>query len=668
MGLIGKNVKVVEDYGQPSIKLWFHRIDQGIKRRREEAKTWTQNENFEQGKHWLSSNSGKLDFGIEDDVTINKISSWVSARLSEIAFRNPRAKFTPASPSGYEQVPVPVLDPEQGPVYKRDPQTGGPVIDPLTRQPEPEVRLVSRHKVCEALCNHIAGHPITGLSATGRRFVKAGLLAYGCLKVGYKPLLQPWALQRRTEPETDAETGFPKWDLYEIDENGELLRDKEGYLIPTDGGIVADQWFIDWVPHRQMIIDPEGSNDFRRHGWVAYEYLAPLKRVKKDPRFKNTADLKSTGTSYRFDPDNDNEDHPWENMSDNLDPYVKDETDVVRLFEVWDFEKQRIMVLADGHGEYLLDETIPEGIEHSPFVFFRPNERLDDFYPRPPASDLVPINSEYNKHRKLLMSKARKDTNKFLYVAGAIDDSEKAKLESPVDGVFAAVDLTRKGVNTLQEVVMPLPQPGISGDAFAYGRNIALDFDEVSAQPGEGRGVASAKTATQVENMQMHPSLRVDDQRNQLANAYREMFKKLWDSIQANMTQEQAIMVMGPDGSVFQTVVEREDILGDYDIETDIEEMIPQNRAMQQAQLNGLLQTIATAPFLVLNPKSSGALFEIYGVKDQRLIDGIVEGAERQVAMQEMAAQAQMQAAQARQGGSPESEADNFRQRAAGRQ
>ena len=65
-------------------------------------------------------------------------------------------------------------------------------------------------------------------------------------------------------------------------------------------------------------------------------------------------------------------------------------------------------MLADGYGKYLRDDPIPRGSKYGPFVMYRPNEIIcedEKFFPRPPVSDLAPINDEYNKARQQQFSR-----------------------------------------------------------------------------------------------------------------------------------------------------------------------------------------------------------------------------------------------------------------------
>ena len=651
--LLGSNTRSPM-HADDDVRDLFYKIDQGIKRRRRETDDfWAKNEAFDDGRHW------DQQWGTPDDIKINKVASWINTHIAQTVFHNPTARLTPKSPSGYDQVDAPIIDPETGPVVD-------PMPNQMTGQIEmvPRTRPISRHKIVEGLTNNVAHGPQMGLKDTLRRFVRASQLGYGVLKVGYKPLLKPWAYEQRRDPETDPETGLPRWDNYEIqrfddgrpmlDARGKVIpiRTEEGYLIPIDGGVVSDLWFVDWVHYRHMIIDPNGGNNFRTHDWVAEEYVRSLKDVQNDPRYKNTKDLVATGQAYIDDPSDLEHDEArvpgMDTDGRSQEPFIKDQSEVIRLFEFWDLKNKRVIILADGHGEKLLDEPIPAGIDHSPYVFYRPFERITktyEFYPKPPVTDLICLNDELNKARKMQMAAFRKETRKYLYDRARIKDAEAKKLTSPEDMQFIGVDL--KPGESLLDAITPVPNTPVSPALFGYIKNIELNFDEVAGQPSEARGQARAETATQVENMQLHATLRVDDQRNQLADCLAEMFKKLTDSIQTNMTTEQAVTIMGPEGQSFQTFANDEMIIGDYDHSVDVEEMTPRNRAVQMAQFTQFMNMVLgggeVSMQLLQDREGNEALFELYGITDQRIINAITNGMKRALEQQQAAQQMQMQ-------------------------
>lgn len=579
-----KQLKFPSGFETDDAAKWFRRIERGLKRRRAESDQWKKNERYENMEHWDADDAGSR----RDKVTINKIGAWVNSRIPTIMYRQPRFNVRPVRPEGYQPVPVLAMDPQTG---------------------QEQQKAVPKHRVIENLMNFIVSQPSFGFNRQLRRFVKASLIGYGCMKVGYAP---------------------------EFEGEGD------------DVESVKDKWFVEWIPYWRMVIDPDGENEFYDHEWVACEYIESIEDVKNNSLFKNTEELEATLEEY------DPEEYYRKSdiFTEVLTVHGEERADKVRLFEIIDLKNERIIVIAEGHGELLRDDPLPPGIDHSPYVFFRPQERMMEFYPRPPATDLIPINDEYNNYRSQVATGIRRAVRKFIMKRGALDEANIDKLMSPDDMAVAETDLP-----DIASVLAPVPIPGMNGEIFGYGSTIPRDFDEIAGQPGEARGAATAKTATQVNVMQGVGAVREDDLREIFAGALREIGKKLLDSIQANMTSEEAISIEGPDGQIFQTVVEHSAVVGDFDVGVDVSEMVPRNTDVEKAQFLEAMQIISSAPWLVIEPAMAEAVLDMFRIKSQPVRDGLIA-----------AAQAQMQQAagpppgQGGQGGAPQDPAQMLAQ------
>lgn len=608
--MIGRPVKQFSGAADDGVKWWMHQIDRGIKLRKEEETRWEHNESFEDLKQWGG------EFGTEDEVTVNKVGSWIRSRRAALSYKNPRAKVTPKTTDGWEPIPVPVMGPD-----------GTPKIDEMTGQVE--VRLVLKHKVRESLLNNISSNPMFGFRKTISRLIKAGSLGYGVLKVGYRPIF---------------ETAYRKDDLEQkvkitpdgIDFSGYMTNPVTGQPILDDDGNLIDRtkipahedWFIDWTHYRHMIIDPDGGNDHYRHCWVAQEYVRPLVDVKEDPLFKNTKDLEATGDLNTEDMSRIAPTPEWFDESD------KERSKQIRLFEIWDFRNDRLIVLADGYGKALRDVPIPVGAKYGPFVFYRPNEIIgaeEKFYPRPPVSDLAPINDEYNKARQQQLRAMKKSNRKILTKEGALDTVNLDKLTNGRD--MEVVKVKVDGNYGIGDALVQLSSPPVNEALYRNIDQISQDFDEVGGMPGEDRGVASSNTATGVNRMAAGSGSRLAFDRDDLAECLREAFKKLDDSIEANMTIERAIQIVGEDGQAFTAIIDADMIAGDFDVDIDIEDMIPVDSAQQAALKVQVMQIAGQSPWLFSDEELAVGWGKEFGLKDINFLKALSRGAQQQMQM-----------------------------------
>jgi len=591
------------------VKLWFHRIDKGIARRDEEQKIWDANEKFEDMQV-------RATIGVEgyDDVCINKCGAWVETRVASVVYHSPYFKMKPINTEGYDPVPIVGVDGQPRQVY--------------------------RYKVAEGLLNDIARR--IGVKRQLRRGVHAAQFGYGAWMIGYTADFEgediglPKEVDGMPNPEVymyDPVTALPM-----VDENEEPI------LRPEYQRPLREQWFWDWVYFRRLIVDPDGENEFRQHRWIVYEELVPLKEIKANPLYRNTSNLKATHTGYTSEQEDD---HKWKTAHVE-DDFIQQHEDMCRVFHCWDLEEQEYAVVVDGHHRHLRRVNVKDafpGVEHSPYIFYRPKERNGHFYPRPPLTDLAPVNEIYDLMRQLEITAGRRVARKLMVEADVWGEDQRAQLRSNVDVEVIPIESTRP----LSETIMEVPLSPLSSDVWNNTALTAQDFNEVGGQPGESRARPDAKTATQAKAMVGYDSLRVDYQRNLLKEAIIEGGEKLWNSIKHNMTLRQAVMLEGKEGEgAFLAFVDPEEIGGDYMIEVDVEEMAPQDKNLVAANtLNAIgvfsqgMQTGLWRSEALLR-----STLDNIGMSDPRIVEELVKIANEQFQLQQQQMQMAAQRAQ----------------------
>jgi hypothetical protein len=355
----------------------------------------------------------------------------------------------------------------------------------------------------------------------------------------------------------------------------------------------------------------------------------------------------------------------WENNSTR-----EDEADFapVRLFWIYDLVLNRRLCLADGHGKALLDEKMPLGITHDPFAFFRPNERIgldEEFYPRPLVTDIVPLVAENNEARRHLNVSRKRGIRKALVEKGSLDPINYDKLTNDED--MEVVEMDKTSQYGLDKTVHFLAPPPIGGDLYNNLQIISADIDEVGGMGSASRGKSTGDTATETNKLSQYEGTRYDFDRLQLKDMLIKMFSDLDDSIDANMTKPRAIQISGTAGQLQQVLLDREMIAGDFDLDIDMTDMMPQDEAAVAARSVQFAQMIGQNRWMALNEAVVRTLADKVGIDDEEFVSGIVEAAkaeqQQEQQMMQMQMQAQMQQAQMKaeatgkgqQGKSPES-------------
>lgn len=636
------------------IRAWFLRLDRGIERRAVEENRWAVNEAFEDMRQWGDEGDG-FRLGNGDEPTINKIASYVRTYRAAICYKNPRAKMWPKSASGWEPVTVPILGSDGRPQINE--QTG-----------KAKAKQVLRYQVREKLLNSILESPMFGLRDTISRVVKSGCLGYGVAMTGYYP-----SFETAPEKDTDNEDipigpdGVPDFSAYQTNPLTGLPVMDEGTDKPIKKNSIPswEQWFIDWVHYRHVIIDPDGGNDFTKHRWVAVEEIRTLEDIKADKLFKNTEDLEATGGLLE---------QKSESLRRRVDgnagiaPLDRDDIKTVRLFRVFDLVKDRMLVLAEDHDKPLYDGVMPLGVTHSPLSFFRPNEVIGDteeFYPRPLVTELVPLASEKNYLRYLALKAAKKNVRKVITQPGMFTPEEETKFMSDVD--MEVVHMEKIGQYGPDKAAHVMTAPPIGQDVWLTLRANDADFDEIAGQGAESRGRTSSDTATAVGKRSQYEVTRYDFDRETLADFLQDCFKKLDDSIQANMTIPRAIELIGDDGQAFMALVDRDMIECDCDVGVDVTEMAPTDGAQEAAQMIQLVQVLGQNRWMATKEAVLRTMCERVGIKDENFITGTMEAANEAIQMEQaqMMAKAQPKVPEAPP---PGSEAQAIQQTGAGQQ
>lgn len=599
------NVKVAATYHDEEVRVWHWNLQRGLKKREREEIRWSQNEDFDDLCHY--GDDSEEDIRKNDRITVNKIGSWCNSKMAAICFKNPAFVVRPVRQRDYNPIPIQGVDQATGQMTQM---------------------MVPRYRVVENAMNFIIGQPNFGIADTGRRICKSGLLSYGAGKVGYSNDFADVPMDKKVKQEAEVgPDGKPDFSSFELDpRTGLPIKDKDGNWIPKGLRPTREFWFVDHVPAWNMVIDPDGGNDFYKHGWVAEEIIRPLDEVKKDRLYKNTKDL--AANAYLLEDPNSDQPQASVDGPGYLDDAIMDRCKMVRLFEIYDFKTNRLLVVADGYGKFLRNDSIPSGIYHDPYVFFRPYEkssRRGEFYPRPPASDIVPINREINADRTIMLRAERWDAVqryiRYKNTGGSISDTELEKFLGPDGVVVIDADGDPAGMTPLRL----LEKQQVSGSLFSYSDLRSRDFDEIGGQSGEMRGIATAKTATQADIMQSGGTAREDYMRNQLAQTFRHIGKKLLDSMQKNMTIDMAVAIEGQDGQLFMGTVSPNDIEGDYDVSVDVTEMMPRNSNVERAQFIDFLNIRSQDPSITAHPVLAEAILDMWQIRNQGVRDALVE-------------------------------------------
>jgi len=575
------------------------KLDRAIAKRKPHAERWKKNWDYLKGK-------GHNDIA-GDAPRINKTRAFVNNRTASFIYKNPRFIVRPVNQNGLDEIPAPTQE------------------DPTATVP--------RHIIAEHLLNFVMSQPGMGADRKSRRFGKNGIVSLGVSKVGYSAEFddgeysdnfyahddaQGWLRDPGGDSDTDGR-GVPQNLIPTTEEYG-----KKYPLKPT-----SERWFWDVVQPQRMLYDTDGESEFRDHDWVACEYYWPLDSVKNNPRFNKevTKTLKATVKAEQI---SEMEVLAVE-QGITLDHKLEDEDEYARVFEFYDIRHKEVLWLADGCSDFLATEDYPDGVDHSPYVHFAPDENDGEWFPHNIVTDLIPINQEIDKIHQADLYAFYGNPPKWGYIEGHVEDDEMEKVVSPVPNEY--VKFNKQAAGDPRKSVFPLDRQFSPPDTYMRLQQLERDFDEVAGQSSESRGRASSKLATGINEISQANRVREDDFRAQFSAKLKEVGKKMLDSIQANMDVPTAVAIEGPDGEMFVNTITPDMLEGDFDVSVDVEDMMPRSTDLEASNLVQIGNLFGQYPLMGADERVSGPILDKFHINSKPIREGLTEMAQMYVQM-----------------------------------
>src|SRR3990167_3626470 len=382
----------------------------------------------------------------------------------------------------------------------------------------------------------------------------------------------------------------------------------------------TERIYVKRVPAESFRVSLSGKNDLSANDWVGYFEWVYVSDLKANAKYKNTDDLKSTGTI-------DQKYRPSANSQD-----LEAKHGMVKVWKLWDLRGKVKHVLADGHQKFL--------------------ERPNHYYPKPVVFDWLSPQDELNEQREQARNHRRRFERKYTYRDGSIEDTELQKLQDGGDGTFAK--------SLKEHPIEPVPDAPLGAQNLQSGAMAEQDFTMVSGVSGEQRQVATADTATQASIMDSRARLRESAARIKVRNWLGQIGRLMLLHMREHMTlpfiiKQQLDLQTATPEEVLMTALRWQAItakdLGEVDMEVSVslDSLSPIVQETERASWNQVLALIAN-PGIRLMLSFSDALLrktlDLYGVTSERDI------VELKGVMQKMTELEQLAAGAAMEGGS----------------
>lgn len=291
--------------------------------------------------------------------------------------------------------------------------------------------------------------------------------------------------------------------------SAEEVKDSEGNPVLSPSEIIKqERVYFKRIPAAQFRVSAKCHNQLSRCDWVAYFEWHYPEDLKRNRRYKNTTNVKSTGRVQGADSPPSFDDSEQEAEHRNM----------VKVWKIFDLRAKKRYDLGEGNEKFFLEEALDlweDGTPVVPFAALQPHPRLDEFYPLPPVFNWISPQDELNETREMQKVHRKRFMRKFI-ADQSIAPEEIAKWEQPIDGL-----LLRGKVDGIQPISDAPLDPTVV-------RNIPQtkeDFREISGVSGEQRGIAEAETATQANIIDISSRIRETKAKDQISSWLAEIGK-----------------------------------------------------------------------------------------------------------------------------------------------
>jgi len=519
------------------VAVWLDRIERGSKlrdKRMKEAKKYIQ--------YYKSNQWQDIIGSYEDKPIVNLFFSHVKSQIPFLYFQNPK--------------------------WYAKPRAGA-------------FKFAKNAKTATNFLNYYASENIgVSLKKQMRLSILDAFFIFGCIKTAYT-----------VDFEINKNFGKPKITGY--NEKNEPIYDIDGKsgkaLLDQDQEIPTNEKFIcKRVSPARLIFDTECDSYFEEGRFIIEEINLPLSQLKKDKKYKNTENLKESysvnnGSSLSS---KDLESEDYSGLTDDLKR--------ITIFEIWDIDNKKLKVVTKANKDsFLRNDNTPNGVEQHPYSFLVFNTVPDEAYPLSDMRALKSPQDEHNKSLSMISTHAKKSRRKYGYIESAIDEDQVKIIEDGPDGaLFKTKELPLAG--KVIDVLAEAPLSPSVGEYFNLTRGV---FSIISSTSEADRGgVERKKTAYEASKIYGSADLRKEDRRSIVEDFAADVGAKLLQSMQANLTPDDAENIAPDDAVNWVQIKDRNDIAGQFNVETIVGSMAPKLPEYERSDFMMCMQALSQFP------------------------------------------------------------------------
>ena len=373
------------------------------------------------------------------------------------------------------------------------------------------------------------------------------------------------------------------------DEVAPITADKHNSDLPY--GLRPDQAYVEHIRPDRFLIDPNAAS-LDEALWVGHEYVRDLDALKLDKQYQNTDNLFADEYEYESDLD----------VKDYRKTYGEEpEITRVRIIEIWDIVKRKVLVFTMGHDRFLGRHEWNLPFKRFPYYVIHGTEDRHYFWNQGPTVPWLSLVNELNLSASNRIDHMSRNKAKIVYREGAFDEAE---LDNFIEArTFSMLGADIPENSSIANSIAPVPLQNLPTDEWAHIAETGQRLTEISGQsefdlggtrPGERSATEVDRTSGGADIKRFGLGSRITKPLECLAYDFRSLLEKYYP-------KSRVVQIIGDHGEAEWVPWDGEGLRGEYMFTVNLEDLAPQSRD-QRAQSAGLMLQLLTPYSQVASP------------------------------------------------------------------
>jgi hypothetical protein len=306
-------------------------------------------------------------------------------------------------------------------------------------------------------------------------------------------------------------------------------------------------------------------------------------------------------------------------------PELKDEFMRIRVYKMYDRERQKVYHFTDSYNKFLEVEEFPK---EEPVAILKFNDKLDEFYPIPEIMQVKSLQYEIESASTMRSEHMNRSGRKIGVRKGALDPAQLAKLEDPYSHVVIEMENPTD--------VWAIDFGTCDASIYGHEEKSTQQFDQIIGVGVSARGGSLPKRTATAEIIQDKKLNSRQQEKLRIVKPFLSRIANgLLNTIQETLTLEREIEIIGPDEAPYiVSYIPGIDVHGDYDCDIDLAELAAPNEEIERAQWVALLDIFARAPMAFSDPVLVKETLKRFGIENKELINTFMRIVTKQMQMQ----------------------------------